>query len=652
MSSSLPRSSTKSKKHDHSDSTLTERLFVCNIAPTTKRRALEKLFQEYGHVKELSFSPGLGYCFVEFKLIEAANACRLSTLLIDGRVLRIDLPTRKKSDAESTTSSAYSTSTKSGAGTPIHGQSGAGTPAGQSQSPSSSRRSSNHESMFPTTAGWPALPTPLPRSKTSFVDAARPSRQPNFSSTPPLSSSSITPSSQDSTATDTPPSLTPSLKSDSTTSTASEGGEQFHSMATFPVTALFYSGTETKGYEDSTLPLWSSSVATQGGPSQRTSSSSSSSSSSAHQLLSQGRDWVKYQRLPSTSVLQQQQQPLGYRPLPNALQSSSVPLTMTAQLAVPPEDETTHRQSNGMLRIFAGKLSSRVTTDVLTKYLVDFLVSEGLTEDPINHLADVFMPLDLNLKPRGFAFITFQSQVAFDAVLNYSPHIIDGKEIVIDAAAPRGIKVRTDLPGRPWEVLPPPSATSSAPPSALQSPNSDKTELQSLTEIVSCALANQTNIDTLTQALIGAMRESFGATLPQAVGATLLQVPQTVMPQMINPFHMLNSMHTIPFPPFPHFMPAPIMPFPRPPTYLPMQDYTLRSDAPSFPAAPSSSFSSSSSFLPQSTGPLPEPFPTFDKSSPLSSIFASLRNGEGLDKVLEPAVADLSNLLLGGIAKK
>jgi hypothetical protein len=56
--------------------------------------------------------------------------------------------------------------------------------------------------------------------------------------------------------------------------------------------------------------------------------------------------------------------------------------------------------------------------------------------------------------------------------------------------------------------------------------------------------------------------------------------------------------------------------------------------------------------LPQSTGPLPEPFPTFDKSSPLSSIFASLRNGEGLDKVLEPAVADLSNLLLGGIAKK
>jgi hypothetical protein len=97
---------------------------------------------------------------------------------------------------------------------------------------------------------------------------------------PPLSSSSITPSSQDSTATDTPPSLTPSLKSDSTTSTASEGGEQFHSMATFPVTALFHSGTETKGYEDSTLPLWSSSVATQGGPSQRTSSSSSSSSSS------------------------------------------------------------------------------------------------------------------------------------------------------------------------------------------------------------------------------------------------------------------------------------------------------------------------------------------------------------------------------------
>jgi RNA recognition motif-containing protein len=188
---------------------------------------------------------------------------------------------------------------------------------------------------------------------------------------------------------------------------------------------------------------------------------------------------------------------------------------MTAQLAVPPEDETTHR--HGMLRIFAGKLSSRVTTDVLTKYLVDFLVSEGLTEDPINHLADVFMPLDLNLKPRGFAFITFQSQVAFDAVLNYSPHIIDGKEIVIDAAAPRGIKVRTDLPGRPWEVLPPPSATSSAPPSALQSPNSDKTEMQSLTEIVSCALANQTNIDTLTQALIGAMRESFGATLPQAV---------------------------------------------------------------------------------------------------------------------------------------
>ena len=573
---SSSHSSRKPKKHDHSESTLNERIFVCNIAPTTKRSLLEKLFKEFGAIQELSFSPGLGYCFVEFTLIDAANACRASTLEIDGRTLRIDLPTRKKSDAASSTSS--SSSSKSGAGTPT-GQSPAG------PSPISSRRSSNHEPMLPATAGWPALPTPTQRSsKASFADAARPARQPHFGTSPLLSSSSITSSSQDSSAVDSPPSLTPSLKSDSTTSTASIGVGAATSNSMFPVTALFQAvGTDINGYDESPLPIWTSSLALPGGlPTAPT-------PSTPPQLLSQGRDWVKYQRLPTASVVQQ---PVGYRPLPNSLKSS----------ALPEDDETVQKQQHtstgiDVLRIFAGKLSSRVTTAVLTNYLVDFLISEGLTEDPINHLADVFMPLDLSAKPRGFAFITFHSQVAFDAVLNFTPHILDGKEIVIDAAAPRGIKVRTDLPGRPWEVLTP----SSIPPSAA------KTELQSLTDIVSSALASQTNIETLSQALLGAMRESFG-----------LVPPQSQMP-MIDPYQMLQFMHPIPFPPFLPF--SPNLSYPLHPIPMPVQEQApLRSDAPSF---------SDSSSLSQSFEPIPilmTPVSVDDNSS----IFASLRNGEGL----------------------
>jgi len=285
---------------------------------------------------------------------------------------------------------------------------------------------------------------------------------------------------------------------------------------------------------------------------------------------------------------------VGYRPLPNSLKSS----------ALPEDDETTQQQQHtstgiDVLRIFAGKLSSRVTTAELTNYLVDFLISEGLTEDPINHLADVFMPLDLSAKPRGFAFITFNSQVAFDAVLNFTPHILDGKEIVIDAAAPRGIKVRTDLPGRPWEVL-----TSSSPP-----PSVAKTELQSLTEIVSSALTSQTNIETLSQALLGAMRESFG-----------LVPPQSPMP-MIDPYQMLQFMHPIPIPPFMPFSPNlsyPLHPIPT----MPVQEQALlRSDAPSF---------SASSSLSQSFEPTPILMTSRLSVDDNSSIFASLRNGEGL----------------------
>lgn len=553
-------------KHDHSQSSLNERLFVCNISQTTHHRELEALFKTYGSIKDFSFSPGLGYAFVEFREIEAANVCRLSKLYIDGRTLRIDLPTpRKNSDSSSSRGGSSVSSSKTR------------TPVGPSPLPS--RRSSHHETMIPSASNdWPALPTITPSRSTRLVDDSGKFTPPSHSS---ISSSQGSSSSNNSKVS---PRLTPSIKSDSTTSTFSDKGS---SLSSFGPATLFQSSDSTSHisstspylFDDITLPIWTSapvlsvSVSSSDDASGRATlytkaapltTATPINSTPSTQVTSHGRDWIAFQR---------QQH----------LLLSSSPVLLQA--------EDTQTSSNvDTLRIFAGKLSSKTTTSILTSYIVDFLIEQGLEEDPRNHVADVFMPLDIYGKPRGFAFITFQSQVAFDAVLKFTPHILDGKEIVIDAAAPRGIKVRTDLPGRPWEGIP------EMGPSSITGSESNHL---SANAYVSSAFGNSQSLETISNTLFGALCDSFG--IPQSD-------PRASSTPILHPFHLLQMMQPI-IPFTPQFIQQMHLHDP-----LQVPSITLRPDA--------------ASFIPTLVDETVT-HPREETSSSPASIFVTLRNGKG-----------------------
>jgi len=556
-------------KHDHSQSSLNERLFVCNISQTTHHKELETLFKTYGQIKDFSFSPGLGYAFVEYTKIEAANACRLSKLYIDGRTLRIDLPTpRKNSDSSGGGSSLSSSKTR--------------TPVGPS--PLHSRRNSYHETMIPSAPNdWPALPTP---SRTPTVDDSSKLTPPSHSSIPSSHGSSTSKISKGS------PCLTPSVKSDSTTSTFSEVKEGGSILNSFGPATLFHSSdspshissTSPYLFDEITLPIWKSAPAVSLSVSSSrdanepratpfsAAGSINSTPTPSTQVSSQGRDWIAFQRQPHLLL-------------------SSSPVLLQS-------DDTQTSSNIDTLRIFVGKLSSKTTTSILTSYIVDFLIEQGLEEDPRNHVADVFMPMDVNAKPRGFAFITFQSQVAFDAVLKFTPHILDGKEIVIDAAAPRGIKVRTDLPGRPWEILPtdlPGRPWEILPETGSSSSSSTDFESNHLSTnaYVSSALENSQSLEKISNALFGALCDSFG--IPQSD-------PRASSTPMLHPFHLLQTMQPIiPFTPQ-YIQPIHI----HDPLLVP--SITLRPDAASF---------------------IPLKHACDETPTSSASIFVTLRNGKG-----------------------
>lgn len=163
----------------------------------------------------------------------------------------------------------------------------------------------------------------------------------------------------------------------------------------------------------------------------------------------------------TTSQQQEQQQHEQYHQ-PYQKHSASVPLTTavaqmrqtvpastvpTSSLSVPAQfvgetgvrDDVTGTAIS--LRLFVGKLGSQSTSDSLWRHFAAILDSLGFPQ-PQRDIDDIYVPMDNNGRPRGFAFVSFSNRRALDAVVSWRhPHIVDGKKVVVDVAAPRGLKV-------------------------------------------------------------------------------------------------------------------------------------------------------------------------------------------------------------------
>lgn len=92
------------------------------------------------------------------------------------------------------------------------------------------------------------------------------------------------------------------------------------------------------------------------------------------------------------------------------------------------------------VRVFVGKLSSSTTTESLQTYFIEFLRANGYPA-PEQAVVDVYAPLDVSGRQRGFAFVSFADRSTVDLVIRYPHHYIDGRHVLMDVAAPRGFKV-------------------------------------------------------------------------------------------------------------------------------------------------------------------------------------------------------------------
>jgi RNA recognition motif-containing protein len=97
-------------------------------------------------------------------------------------------------------------------------------------------------------------------------------------------------------------------------------------------------------------------------------------------------------------------------------------------------------------RVFVGKLGPSTTPDSLRRHFSDLLASLPLPS-PAAHVEDVFLPLDSGGRPRGFAFVSFTSRDAVEAVMTVPHHVVDGRSLVVDAAVPRGAPTATRTGG-------------------------------------------------------------------------------------------------------------------------------------------------------------------------------------------------------------
>ncbi|KAM7506350.1 hypothetical protein LguiB_005254 [Lonicera macranthoides] len=124
--------------------------------------------------------------------------------------------------------------------------------------------------------------------------------------------------------------------------------------------------------------------------------------------------------------------------------------TVEAKKAVPRDDQQIPTRNSGSLqgspgpirtkKIFVGGLASTVTESEFKKYF-----------DQFGTITDVVVMYDHNTqRPRGFGFITFDSEEAVDRVLLRTFHELNGKMVEVKRAVPKELSpgpTRSPLPG-------------------------------------------------------------------------------------------------------------------------------------------------------------------------------------------------------------
>jgi RNA recognition motif-containing protein len=104
-------------------------------------------------------------------------------------------------------------------------------------------------------------------------------------------------------------------------------------------------------------------------------------------------------------------------------------------------------------RIFVGKLASTTSSESIRSYFENFLKNCGYSHMYASEcISDVYMPMDHSSgrggpsRSRGFAFVSLRDPACVDMCMRVTNHFIDGKRVVLDVAAPRGIKVAEFAP--------------------------------------------------------------------------------------------------------------------------------------------------------------------------------------------------------------
>lgn len=102
------------------------------------------------------------------------------------------------------------------------------------------------------------------------------------------------------------------------------------------------------------------------------------------------------------------------------------------------------------LRLFVSKLPNSVTPRRLRDYITNHLIMQGVPHSAAtNCLLDVYQPNGENGRLRNFAFVSFSDRSYLDLLLATGPgpggvHVLDGRAVLMDVAAPRGLKVKQD----------------------------------------------------------------------------------------------------------------------------------------------------------------------------------------------------------------
>lgn len=103
------------------------------------------------------------------------------------------------------------------------------------------------------------------------------------------------------------------------------------------------------------------------------------------------------------------------------------------------------------MRLFISKLPNSMTRHRLRDYITNHLIMQGVPHTAAtNCLLDVYQPNGDNGRLRNFAFVSFSDRSYLDLLLATGPgpggvHLLDGRAVLMDVAAPRGLKVKQDM---------------------------------------------------------------------------------------------------------------------------------------------------------------------------------------------------------------